>query len=52
MKFDMAELLKWFLDFLSGIFSRVDEGVLAWIFGKGAELVDENKDKLNNTDGE
>lgn len=48
----IINLLVKLLKMLSGILEVTDDGALSWIFGKGAELLDENKDKLNNTDGE
>ena len=45
--FDVVEILKWIFGLLTGIFERTDDGILAWVFGKGAELIDENKDKIN-----
>jgi len=34
------------LNMLSRILNATDDGALSWIFGKGAELLDENKDKI------
>ncbi|MBQ4207450.1 MAG: hypothetical protein II621_04025, partial [Clostridia bacterium] len=31
---------------ISGILTATDDEALGWIFGKGAELLDENKDKI------
>ena len=31
---------------ISGILEVTDDGALSWVFGKGAELLDENKDKI------
>ena len=47
----MMNLLVKLLQMISRILTSADEEALGWIFGKGAELLDENKDKLNN-DGE
>ena len=46
--FDVVEILKWIFGLLTGIFERTDDGILAWIFGKGAELIDENQDKITD----
>ena len=48
----IVELFVKLLQMISRILTTSDEEALGWIFGKGAELLDENKDKLNNTDGE
>ena len=48
----IVELFVKLLQMISRILTSSDEEALGWIFGKGAELLDENKDKLNNTDGE
>ena len=48
----IMNLLVKLLQMISRILTSADEESLGWIFGKGAELLDENKDKLNNTDGE
>ena len=45
--FDVVEILKWIFNLLSGVFQRTDDGILEFVFTKGAELIDENKDKIN-----
>ena len=47
----IMNLLVKLLQMISRILTSSDEEALGWIFGKGADLLDENKDKLNN-DGE
>lgn len=34
------------LNMISGILTATDDEALGWIFGKGAELLDDNKDKI------
>lgn len=36
------------LNMISGILTASDEEALGWIFGKGAELLDDNKDKITD----
>ncbi len=48
MQFDLIEIVKWLFNMLSGIFQRTDDGILEFVFSKGAELLDENKDKIND----
>lgn len=38
----IVELMK----IISRILTTTDDEALGWIFGKGAELLDENKDKI------
>ncbi|MBQ4365796.1 MAG: hypothetical protein II804_05980 [Clostridia bacterium] len=45
----MESILAFFvkiLKLISGILTATDDEALGWIFGKGAELLDENKDKI------
>ena len=42
----IMNLLVKLLQMISRILTSSDEEALGWIFGKGAELLDENKDKL------
>jgi len=48
----VMELLVKLMKMLSRILTSADEGILGWIFGKGADLLDENKDKLTGNEGE
>ena len=41
----LAYLVK-LLKFISGILTATDDEALGWVFGKGADLLDENKDKI------
>ena len=43
----IIEIFSAILKMLSGILNATGDGALSWIFGKGADLIDENKDKLN-----
>ena len=47
--FDIVEAIKWIFNLLSEIFARTDDEALSFIFAKGGELLDENKDKINDT---
>ena len=45
----MESILAFFvkiLKLISGILTATDDEALGWIFGKGAELLDENKDQI------
>ncbi len=45
----MDTIIDWIvkiMQMISRILNVTDDGALSWIFGKGAELLDENKDKL------
>ena len=44
----IVDLLVKLLNMLSRILNATDDGALSWVFGKGAELLDENKDKIND----
>ena len=36
------------LQIISRILNTTDDEALGWVFGKGAELLDENKDKITD----
>ena len=45
----MESILAFFvkiLNLISGILTATDDEALGWIFGKGADLLDDNKDKI------
>ena len=43
----ILEFISALFKMLSGILDITGDGALSWIFGKGADLIDENKDKAD-----